>query len=541
MDLAFDYLRISDDDQSRFSIPGQQKMNLDYAERHKIQIVKTFIDDGYSAKDFNRPDWRKLEKELEKNKNKIKYLIVWKYDRLIRNAAEGLAFIEKLERKWNITLISVMENMGIDPNSPYFFKQRADLLVSAEFERRVISDRTKMGNWSAKDSGRYIGRASIGYLNARDNEDTPILVVDHEKKHIVEQIFDDFLSDIPYRAILKRANASGANIKGHDAVQRIISNHVYAGLISVPEYYNKKAYMKKGIHEAIISEDTFWKAFYKLKDQTKPQIHNLEDINVPLRGFLICKTCQGYFTGGKSRGRSNDYYYYRCKNCLGENYSAPKVHDEIQQILSTLSLQEKYIDGLIKEAEKNVQIGMKGKSLQITKIKTTLAELSGKIDSLEEKQIANKISQETYDKWFPKYSKEIRLLTGQLSDLEKDDTKELERYKAIASHLPNLQYLYSIADIPSKQALLKGIFWGGFIKEKEGGRTALLNPMFAENSLKISKLLRVDRIGKPENISGFPFRTPSRGRTGKSVKTTVFETVASTNSAIGAFFGGLQI
>ncbi|HWY38296.1 MAG TPA: recombinase family protein, partial [Bacteroidia bacterium] len=143
MKTAYQYVRISDDDQSNFSISGQQKMNDDYALKHDIRVLKTFSDDGYSAKDFNRPSWKELEKELSKNKNKVDYLIVWKYDRLIRNAAEGLAFIEKLEQKWNIKLLSVMENFFIDPHSPYFFKSRADLLVNAEFERRVISDRSK--------------------------------------------------------------------------------------------------------------------------------------------------------------------------------------------------------------------------------------------------------------------------------------------------------------------------------------------------------------------------------------------------------------
>ncbi|MGZ3883206.1 MAG: recombinase family protein [Bacteroidia bacterium] len=507
MKTAYAYIRISDDDQSHFSIGGQEKMNIEFGVRHNITITKTFIDDGYSAKDFNRPQWKALEKELAKNKSKVDYLIVWKYDRLIRNAAEGLTFIEKLEKKWNIILISVMENFGIDPNTPYFFKHRADLLVSAEFERRLISDRTKMGNWSAKDSGRFIGRASIGYINARDNEDLPLLVVDQEKKPIVEQVFNDFLRDIPFKAILQRAIEKGVKIKGHDAVQRIISNHTYAGLVSVPEYHGRKSYLKKGIHEPIIPEEVFWKAFYKLKDQTKSQIHNLEDKNVPLRGFLLCKCCTGYFTGGKSKGRSNFYYYYRCKNCNGENYSAPKVHSEIIEILASLSFQEKYVSELIKVTERKLKTSMKDKSQQIQKVKSELAALNDNLDSLEKKQIENKITQETYDKWFPVYKKEINLKNSDLADLEKNDAKEFERYKMLLPKLTKMDALYEMADIPDKQAFLRGIFWGGFTKEKEGGRTALLNPMFAENSLKISALLKVERIGKPENISGFPFST----------------------------------
>ena len=71
MKTAYQYIRISDEDQSNFSLSGQEKMNRDYGAKHGIEVVKTFIDDGYSAKNFNRPKWKELEKELAKNKSKI--------------------------------------------------------------------------------------------------------------------------------------------------------------------------------------------------------------------------------------------------------------------------------------------------------------------------------------------------------------------------------------------------------------------------------------------------------------------------------------
>ena len=347
MKTAYQYIRISDEDQSNFSLSGQEKMNQDYAAKHGIQIVKAFVDDGYSAKNFDRPQWKLLEKELSKNKTKIDYLIVTKYDRLIRNAAEGLAFIEKLEQKWNIKLLSVMENFFIDPNSPFFFKTRADLLVTAEFERRVISDRSKFGVWSAKNQGRFIGKAPLGYTNARDEQDKPIILINKEEKRIVEQIYEDFLRDVPFPLIKEKASNKGFNLKGHDALYRILSNHVYAGLIVTPSYKDETTKVVKGIHEAIIQPETFWKAYYKLQDKIRPQGPKTIDSNVPLRGFILCQSCGGLHTGGKSKGRSAYYYYYRCKKCNQENYNANKVHEEMAKILKGLSLEEKYVKALI--------------------------------------------------------------------------------------------------------------------------------------------------------------------------------------------------
>jgi len=106
MKTAFQYIRKSNEDQSNFSISGQQLINEEWARKNNIQIIGTYIDDGYSAKDFNRPDWKRLEIELPKSK--VDYLIIMKYDRLIRNVIEGLTFVEKLEQKWKINLLNYL-------------------------------------------------------------------------------------------------------------------------------------------------------------------------------------------------------------------------------------------------------------------------------------------------------------------------------------------------------------------------------------------------------------------------------------------------
>jgi len=505
MKNAYQYIRISQEDQSNFSLSGQDKMNAEFAEKHEINVVEKFIDDGYSAKNFDRPNWRALEKSLAKNKNKIDYLIVTKYDRLIRNAAEGLAFIEKLEQKWNIKLLSVMENFFIDPHSPYFFKMRADLLVTAEFERRVISDRSKFGVWSAKSQGRFLGVAPFGYDNARDEQNKPIIVINQEEKVIVEQIYSDFLNNMPFPMLLQKVRNSGFKLKGHDALYRILSNHVYGGLIKAPSYKETKIKIVPATHEAIIPENTFWQAYYKLQDKIRPQGPKMIDDNVPLRGFILCQSCGGLHTGGKSKGRSAHYYYYRCKKCNGENYSANKVHNEMSEILKYLSLKPSYIDALQTETEIQFEVNLKDRNRKLQKVTSEYQAINEKINALEEKYITNKIEQSTYDKWFPIFSKDLNGKSCELDDLNKDDSKTRELYNTVLPYLTDLNWIYNQAeDVEGKQTFLKGIFWGGFTKEKVGGRTALINPIFQQNSLKIGALLKIGNTGKLAGGTSFP-------------------------------------
>lgn len=172
MHYAYAYLRISSEDQSNFSLEAQEEIIKRYAASHNFSIQKVFTDDGVSAKNFNRPAWKRLEIDLSKSKGEVKAVIVAKYDRLIRNAAEGLALLERFEMKLQVQMISAGENFYIDPHSPFFFKIRADMLVNGEFERRVIADRTKMGIWQAKKQGRFLGTAPFGYKNARDSSNS---------------------------------------------------------------------------------------------------------------------------------------------------------------------------------------------------------------------------------------------------------------------------------------------------------------------------------------------------------------------------------
>lgn len=507
MKKAYQYIRISQEDQSNFSLSGQEKMNFEFAEKHEIQVMQKFIDDGYSAKNFDRPSWRDLERALSKNKSTIDYLIVTKYDRLIRNAAEGLAFIEKLEQKWNIKLLSVMENFFIDPHSPYFFKMRADLLVTAEFERRVISDRSKFGVWSAKSQGRFLGVAPLGYDNARDSQNKPIIVINPAEREIVEEIYKNFLADVPFPILLQKVRDFGFKLKGHDALGRILSNHVYGGLIKAPSYKDEKFKIVQGTHEAIIPEKMFWQAYYKLQDKIRPQGPKIIDDNIPLRGFLLCQSCGGLHTGGKSKGRSAYYYYYRCKKCNGENYSANKVHNEICEILQHLSLDKSYIDALKIESEMQLEVNLKDRNRKLQKINSEYTAISEKINALEEKYITNKIEQSTYEKWFPIFSKDLNGKTMELDELKKDNSKTRELYNTALPYLTDLNWIYNQANIEGKQTFLKGIFLGGFTKEKVGGRTGLLNPMFHHNSLKIGALLRTGGRESSPNLATFPVCT----------------------------------
>lgn len=520
MKTAYQYIRISDEDQSNFSISGQQKLNEEFADRLGIRMIEAFIDDGYSAKDFNRPSWKRLEAALAKNKNRIDYLIVSKYDRLVRNAAEALTFMDKLEKKWNIKLLSVQENFSIDPDSPFFFKIRADMFVNAEFERRVIADRTKFGLWAAKSQGRFIGVAPMGYKNSRDENDKPIIVVDEDMRPTIETVFSDYLNNVPIALIASKVKATGRFLKGNGSVKRILTNYAYAGLVKVPQYKDGVQKIIKGIHEPIVSEATFWKAYYRILDETRPVVMKPVDDNIPLRGFLLCDQCGELHTGAKSKGMTKYFYYYWCHRCGGKNFNADKVHKSISFILENLSLRKPFIEALKVAIERQMDERLKGRDQHLKKVKHEHEIIKDRMHSLESKYIDNKISDQMYQKWQGTYTEDLNRKQLEIDDLTRSDEKFRQLLNDRLPMVSDLNYLYSLPDVPGKHQFLRGIFPGSLYKTLEGFRTPIINDMFYQSSLKIGALLEVSREGVSVKNTPFsqkcprrePFRTPDEGQ-----------------------------
>lgn len=506
MKKAYIYLRISDEDQSNFSISGQQIMIEHFAKRKDIQILKTYVDDGVSAGSFNRPQWRALEADIKKNKNSVDYLIVMKYDRLIRNLLEGLKFIETLENSWHIRLLSAMEDYNIHPEDPEFVRMRQQKLMEAEHERGRISDRSKFGVWSAKLQGRFIGHAPFGYDNARDEKGKPIITVNILESKIVQQIYQDFIDDVPFTLIMQKVIAEGFSLKGHDALKRLLSNHAYAGLIVTPSYKDEVSRIVKGNHEPIISENLFWKSYYKLQDKIRPQGPKVIDENVPLRGLLLCKVCGGYHTAAKSKGRSSFYYYYRCDKDK-QFYNSTKTHNELKEVLSGLSFSAQMLTDIQIEVEKQLGEVIKHRDEKLSKANKDYDSLRGKIERLEEKYINDKIEEVTYRKWKNTFERDLNGKAQEISELTRDENESTSLISKAMPKLSDINFLYESFPIDGKHALLKSIFLGGFSKESEGFGTGLLHPLFYQNSLKISKLLSVKTMGENTNFANSPIST----------------------------------
>ncbi|MFT7088076.1 MAG: DNA invertase Pin-like site-specific DNA recombinase [Rickettsiales bacterium] len=134
---------------------GSQTLDL-----QKDALIKAGIDESriYSDLDTGRNDYREGLNNCLKALQPNNTLVVWKLDRLGRNLKHLITTIDDLRNR-NINF-KVLAGAGaqIDtstPNGRMFFGMFA---VLAEFERELISERTRAGLAAARARGRNGGR-----------------------------------------------------------------------------------------------------------------------------------------------------------------------------------------------------------------------------------------------------------------------------------------------------------------------------------------------------------------------------------------------
>ena len=118
-----------------------------------------------------------------------------------------------------------------------------------------------------------------------------------------------------------------------------LRNRFYTGYLHVPAYNDEPEQYVKGVHEALIDEDTF-NAVQAIIDGDKkkqPKLTKAVILEFYLRKFLVCPVCGHVLTGAFSRGNGGRYAYYFCNDEHKHlNVRAEKVNEGFAKFVSTL-------------------------------------------------------------------------------------------------------------------------------------------------------------------------------------------------------------
>ena len=286
------YVRVSTLEQYKegYSINEQIERLKKFCEAKGWTVYKVYIDGGYSGANMDRPGMQEMFRDVEAGV--FDAVLVYKLDRLSRSQKDTLEIIEDILLPANVEFISMTENL--DTSTPFGRAMIGILSVFAQLEREQIKERMTMGLEARAKDGKWTGagNAPIGYDFVADS----CLKVNEYEAMQVREAFELFLSRTPLLRIVKILNEKGYTHKYGNwkpaALKHVLKRPVYCGMVRF------KDEIHKGIHEAIISTETFEKAqqIFEERNRDNPQYKNSFKYKYALGGLLRCKQCGAYYS-----------------------------------------------------------------------------------------------------------------------------------------------------------------------------------------------------------------------------------------------------
>lgn len=331
-------------DQEFTSLDNQRESAENYIKSQQHEgwsVLPTLYDDGgFTGANIERPALQNLLNDIKAGK--INCVVVYKVDRLSRSLLDFTQLLEFFD-KHNVVFVSVTQHFNTNTSMG---RLTLNILLSfAQFEREIISERTKDKMGAARRRGQWLGgRTPFGYRKDDDGK----LLIDPEEAKTVRKIFDLYLKGNSALTITQIMNREGyvtrsyttrnGKVIGNRAycnsrILYILKNHVYAGKV----HYAGKTY--DGQQPAIIPEETFLQVQKMLSENATLRIPqgNTEFIGL-LSKILVCKDCgTPMFHTYATKGTKHKYRYYVCNNaqkrgyagCPNKSIPAQIIEDEV--------------------------------------------------------------------------------------------------------------------------------------------------------------------------------------------------------------------
>lgn len=460
------YIRLSQEDKDKKyesdseSVINQKELLRGYVKNNNFNLVKEYVDDGYSGTDFERPGFQSMLEDI--NNKKINCVIVKDLSRLGRDHVMTGYYIETFFPENNIRFISILESYDSFKNqasndsstfiiacNDYYSKQNSIKI------RNVLNEKRK--------NGKFVGSLPCyGYM--RDPEDKGHLIPNPETAPIVKKIFKWRADGIGPTEIANRLNKahvvtpSGYKKTNYSSrlidrdnwnistVKKILINRVYTGDL-VQHTQTKVSYKSKkkiavdekfwivvnNTHEALVDKDTFEYVNNLRKRNTRNYEVKTGREKRLLEGTLFCKECSNRLT--VLYRRNLDYWSVNCNRysrdpvrgrCYSHfypyNYLEEQILEQINNSVSKL-IKELDLKELNNEVVKSVNKETSNIDKTIKNLEVEKEKITKRINTLYDDRCDGVISAEVYKE----LAKESETKLKEINDLI--DNENIKKYK----------------------------------------------------------------------------------------------------------------
>ena len=408
------YIRLSKEDENEGpsqSVQNQESLLREFVQQHRLSVYDTYVDDGWSGTNFDRPAFQRMIADIEAKK--VNMVITKDLSRLGRDYIMTGHYMERYFPEHRVRYISLLDGIdtGVDSTANDITPFRA---IMNDMYAKDISKKIKSVKRDKQRKGQFIGGKPVYGYKMHPTEKNKI-VIDEEVAPVVQRIFALALSGMSCRNIAALLNQEGvptpatyANLPvarpgpytglwSSERISDMLQNETYIGNMvqgrSVKISYKSKKCLKQdpanwvvveGTHEPLVDGDTFQKVRMLVNSRKHTRSRTYDFL---LKGLIFCHEC-GYPLAvlNRKNAKGEDVLYFVCRTyqrftkagvCTCHSIKEKTVTDAV--IAKVREVCQVYLnpDDLLPAAQEAVENARKQSSLE-----TELQALQSKIDSL---------------------------------------------------------------------------------------------------------------------------------------------------------------
>lgn len=473
--IAFAYFRLSREEAQKSessSITNQRMIVTKYCEQNGINLVREFVDDGYSGGNFDRPGFQEMMREL--NKGLANTVITKDLSRLGRDMRESSYYAEQFFPEHGVRYIAIADNFDSEDENvmaPFQFAMNEVYLRDGS---RKVKDVLK----TKRQDGLYCACPPYGYKKEHRNKNK--LVPDEVTAPVVQRIFnaaangdssrkiaqdlnnDGVIPPLKYRVLYRdefseEGAARASDLWNYTTVKRILKNEVYLGhtLLGKTKKASVKSKKKVAIpqdrwavtentHEALVSEEIFQKAHDNMGKGTR-NFQKYDHVRKSIfSGVAYCALCGHALCscGTVYKGEREKYWYLSCINkrkdisnpCEGTRIRYADLISLVTEDLNSLiSLTEKQIDAIVEHImqEENSDKAINSRKVRREKLQGRLGVIDKIIPKLYVDNAEGRLDDDRLSSMVDDLQKESVAIKQELLELSEEtvQTTKSDNYK----------------------------------------------------------------------------------------------------------------
>ena len=500
------YIRLSKEDENEGpseSVTNQKSLLNEFVQQHRLSVYDTYIDDGWSGTNFDRPDFQRMLGDIEDRK--VNMVITKDLSRLGRDYIMTGHYMERYFPEKRVRYISLLDGIdtGVESSANDITPFRA---IMNDMYAKDISRKIKSVKRDKQRKGQFIGGKPVYGYKMHPTEKNKI-VIDKEAAPTVRRIFGMALEGMSCRQIATKLNAEGVptpaayaglpapksgpytGLWSSERISEMLQNETYIGNMVQGRSVKLSYKSRKCLHQArenwVVVENTHEplvdrEAFEKVQVLVASRKHTRSrTYDFLLKGLIFCHECGCPLAVlNRKNAAGEDVLYFVCRTyqrftkagvCTCHSIKEKTVTDAVIAKVREVCEACLHSDDLLSVAQRAEEQARKGNAPEnaIQAIQSKIDSLTANLDKMYMDRLTGLLAEADFERIYQRIKVERSSLEEKLKGMEaqkespagtQDRSKELVQ-RFITSACTNRELLVSLIErvelTQDKQIIIK--------------------------------------------------------------------------------------